>query len=79
MVSGSTQAFLVVVGLAVSTRLGLATVASVLAVLGVALPTLAVVVSPCRVHGRGSGEFEVAAFERCVLLSHAFAAAVSLW
>jgi hypothetical protein len=43
------------------------------------LPTFAVVVSPCRVHGRGSGEFEVAAFKRCVLLSHAFAAAVSLW
>jgi hypothetical protein len=72
------EAFLAAAGLAASTRLGVATAASALAVLGVALPALAVAVSPCRARGRGCGEFEVEAFELCVLLSQASAAAVSL-
>jgi hypothetical protein len=53
--------------------------ASALAVLGVALPALAVAVSVCRARGRGCGKSEVEAFELCVLLSQASAAAVSLW
>jgi hypothetical protein len=72
------EAFLAAAGLAASTRLGVAAAASALAVLGVALPALAVAVSPCRARGSGCGESEVEAFELCVLLSQASAAAVSL-
>jgi hypothetical protein len=68
-VSGSTQAFPAAVGLAASTRLGVAAATSALTVLGVALPALAVMVSPCQAHGRGCGESEVEAFELYVLLS----------
>jgi hypothetical protein len=66
-VSGSTQVFLTEVGLAASARLGMAVAASVLAVLGVTLPALAMVVSPCRTRGRGCRESELEAFELCVL------------
>jgi hypothetical protein len=78
-VFGSTQAFLVAVGLAALTRLGVAAMTSALTVLGVVLPVLAVAVSPCRARGRGCDESEVEAFELCVLLSQAPVATVSLW
>jgi hypothetical protein len=78
-ISGSTQAFLTAVGLAASTRLGMATGASALAVLGLALLTLTMAVSPCRACRRGCGKSEVEAFELCMLLSQASAVVVSLW
>jgi hypothetical protein len=56
-----------------------AAAASALAVLGLALPAAAVALSPCRGGSRLScDEFEVEAFEYCVLLSQAAAAAVAL-
>jgi hypothetical protein len=78
-VFGSTQAFLVAVGLAALTRLGVAATTSALTVLGVVLPVLAVAVSLCWARGRGCDESEVEAFELCVLLSQASMATVSLW
>ncbi|EAZ05463.1 hypothetical protein OsI_27677 [Oryza sativa Indica Group] len=72
------EAFLSAAGLAASSPLGKAGAASALAVLGVALPALAVALSPCRGRGRGCDEFEVEVFEVCVLLSQAAAAAVAL-
>jgi hypothetical protein len=72
------EAFLSSVGLAASTPLGAAAAASALALLGVALPALAVAASPCRGRARRCDGYEVEAFEVCVLLSQASAAAVSL-
>ncbi|KAL5223152.1 hypothetical protein ABZP36_027865 [Zizania latifolia] len=72
------EVFLSVAGLSASTHLGKAAAASALAVVGVALPALAVGLSPCRARGRGCDEFEVEVFEVCVLLSQAAAAAVAL-
>ncbi|RCV30229.1 hypothetical protein SEVIR_6G077600v4 [Setaria viridis] len=73
------EAFLTAAGLAASTRLGVAAAASALAVLGLALPAAAVALSPCRGGRRlACDEFEVEAFEVCVLLSQAAAAAVAL-
>ncbi|XP_006659792.2 uncharacterized protein LOC102703606 [Oryza brachyantha] len=74
------EAFLSVAGLSASSPLGKAGAASALAVFGVALPSVAVVLSPCRGEGRGRGcdEFEVEVFEVCVLVSQAAAAAVAL-
>ncbi|TVU43543.1 hypothetical protein EJB05_10022, partial [Eragrostis curvula] len=72
------EMFLSAAGLAASSRLGVATAASALAVFGLALPALAVVLSPCRGRGNQCEDFEVEAFELCVLLSQAAAAAVAL-
>ncbi|KAK3120928.1 hypothetical protein QOZ80_8BG0643580 [Eleusine coracana subsp. coracana] len=72
------EAFLSAFGLAVSTRMGVAAAGSALAVVGVALPAMAVALSPCRRRPRRCDEFEVEVFEVCVLLSQAAAAAVSL-
>lgn len=72
------EAFLSAVGLAVSSRMGVAAAGSALAVVGIALPAMAVALSPCRGRARQCDEFEVETFEVCVLLSEAAAAAVSL-
>ncbi|XP_062192368.1 uncharacterized protein LOC133895865 [Phragmites australis] len=72
------EAFLSAAGLAASTTLGVATAASALAVVGLALPAAAVTLSPCRGLGRRCDDFEVEVFEMCVLLSQAAAAAVAL-
>ncbi|KAG2581365.1 uncharacterized protein LOC120711296 [Panicum virgatum] len=72
------EAFLSAAGLAASTRLGVAAAASALAVLGLALPAAALALSPCRGRRLACDEFEVEAFEVCVLLSQAAAGAVAL-
>ncbi|CAO2167896.1 unnamed protein product [Urochloa humidicola] len=72
------EAFLSAAGLAASTRLGVAAAASALAVLGLALPAAAVALSPCRGRRIACDEFEVEAFEVCVLLSQAAAAGIAL-
>ncbi|PUZ49979.1 hypothetical protein GQ55_6G022500 [Panicum hallii var. hallii] len=72
------EAFLSAAGLAASTRLGVAAAASALAVLGLALPAAAVALSPCRGRRVACDEFEVEAFEACVLLSQAAAGGVAL-
>ncbi|KAK3122631.1 hypothetical protein QOZ80_8AG0616130 [Eleusine coracana subsp. coracana] len=72
------EAFLSAFGLAMSTRMGVAAAGFALAVVGIALPAMAVALSPCRRRPRRCDEFEVEVFEVCVLLSQAAAAAVSL-
>ncbi|XP_062195113.1 uncharacterized protein LOC133898438 [Phragmites australis] len=72
------EAFLSAAGLAASTPLGVASVASALAVVGLALPVVAVTLSPCHGRGRRCDDFEVEVFEVCVLLSQLAAAAVAL-
>ncbi|RLN04772.1 uncharacterized protein C2845_PM13G01940 [Panicum miliaceum] len=72
------EAFLSAAGLAASTRLGVAAAASALAVLGLALPAAAVALSPCRGLRIACDQFEVEAFEVCVLLSQAAAGGVAL-
>uniref|UniRef100_A0A453S082 Uncharacterized protein n=2 Tax=Aegilops tauschii subsp. strangulata TaxID=200361 RepID=A0A453S082_AEGTS len=72
------EAFLAVSGLSASTPLGVAFAASALAVVGVALPAVAVSLSPCRKHERVCDDFEVEMFEVCVMMSQAAAAAVAV-
>jgi hypothetical protein len=71
-------AFLAASGLSASTRFEVAFAASVMAVVGVALPALAVALSPCHDDGTVCDDYEVELFEVCVMVSQAAAAAVAV-
>ena len=70
--------FLAASGLSASTPLEVGFAASVLAVVGVALPAAALAISPCRGDGTLCDDYEVELFEVCVLVSQAAAAAVAV-
>ncbi|KAK1609891.1 hypothetical protein QYE76_033564 [Lolium multiflorum] len=71
-------AFLAASGLSASTRAEVALAASVLAVVGVALPAAAVALSPCHDRGVVCDDYEVELFEEFVMVSQAAAAAVAV-
>uniref|UniRef100_A0ACD5ZY94 Uncharacterized protein n=1 Tax=Avena sativa TaxID=4498 RepID=A0ACD5ZY94_AVESA len=72
------SAFLAASGLSASTRLEVAFAASVLAVVGLALPAAVVALSPCRDDGTACDDYEVELFEVCVMVSQAAAASVAV-
>ncbi|KAM0854949.1 hypothetical protein ACQ4PT_050090 [Festuca glaucescens] len=71
-------AFLAASGLSASTRMEVAFAASVLAVVGVALPAAAVALSPCHDDGVVCDDYEVELFEEFVMVSQAAAATVAV-
>jgi hypothetical protein len=71
-------AFLAASGLSASTRAEVALAASVLAVVGMALPAAAVALSPCHDRRVVCDDYEVELFEEFVMVSQAAAAAVAV-